>query len=94
MVFKLPHHPLFRHSSALTGEGIYFYDLPTRSVKFFSFATHKVAQVFKPNNGYIPPNNAHIAGDSVAVSPDGRWILMDQLDDDILKIMLVENFHW
>jgi len=94
LVFKLPHHPLFRHSWALTGEGIYFYDLPTRSVEFFNFDAHRVAQIFKPSNGYIPPNNVYIPGDSLAVSPNGRWILMDQLDDDIFKIMLVENFRW
>jgi hypothetical protein len=28
------------------------------------------------------------------VSPDGRWLLYAQVDEDTAHIMLVENFHW
>jgi hypothetical protein len=32
-------------------------------------------------------------GPRLAVSPDGRWILYDQLDQSGSDIMLVENFQ-
>jgi Tol biopolymer transport system component len=68
----------------LAREGIYFYNDDTNAIKFFSFATHKITQMVKPGK----------RGGDVALSPDGRWILFAQVDQDTSHIMLVENFRW
>jgi Tol biopolymer transport system component len=68
----------------LTVEGIYFYNADTKVIEFFSFATHKITQIAKPEK----------AVESLAVSPDGRSILFAQMDRDESHIMLVENFRW
>jgi hypothetical protein len=72
----------------VTAEGIYFYNRRTMAIEFFSFATQKVTEVFKPAKG--PPG----APPGLAVSPDCRSILWDQLDQSTSNIMLVENFRW
>jgi Tol biopolymer transport system component len=72
----------------LTQDGIYFYNARTRAIEFLSFATHKVTQIVKPEK---PPGDARMG---FAVSPDGRWILYAQVDQDVSDIMLVENFRW
>lgn len=69
----------------LTGEGIYFYNYAANTVEFYSFATHRITQIAKTEK---PPYR------SLAVSPDGRWILLDQVDLNTGKIMVVENFRW
>jgi Tol biopolymer transport system component len=70
----------------LTAEGLYFYNAGTKAIEFFSFATHKITQVAKTGNvGFSP---------GFAVSPDGRWILFEQVDQVAADIMLVENFRW
>jgi Tol biopolymer transport system component/tRNA A-37 threonylcarbamoyl transferase component Bud32 len=73
---------------SVTAEGIYFYDRVTKAIEFSSFATHRITQIAKPEK---PPT-----GDfkGLAVSPDGRWILFAQVDQETRKIMLVENFRW
>ncbi|MGD0923451.1 MAG: hypothetical protein ABSA70_17065, partial [Terriglobia bacterium] len=63
---------------------IYFYNDDTEAVEFFSFATHRVTQILKPEK----------RGGDVALSPDGRWILFAQVDQDTSHIMLVEDFRW
>jgi Tol biopolymer transport system component/predicted Ser/Thr protein kinase len=68
----------------LTGEGIYFYSEATKAIEFFSFATHKITQIAKPEK----------RGGTLAVSPDGRWVLDDQVEQDTSHIMMVENFRW
>jgi len=73
---------------ALTAEGIYFYDAPTKAIEFFSFKTRKVAQVAKPEK---PPV---FYDPGLAVFPDGRSILFAQIDQSESHIMLVENFRW
>jgi len=72
----------------LTAEGIYFYNAGTKAIEFFSFATHKVTQIVKPEK---PPGDARMG---FAVSSDGRWILYAQIDNVASDIMLVENFRW
>jgi Tol biopolymer transport system component/serine/threonine protein kinase len=72
-------------SWGLTTEGIYFYHASTKTIEFFSFATHKTAQIAKLES---PPDTG------LAVSPDGRWMLYAKLDQDTSHIMLVENFRW
>ena len=71
-------------SWSLTTEGIYFYHASTKAIEFFSFATSRITQFAKPDKPMC----------SVAASPDGRWVLLAQTDQDTSKIMLVENFHW
>ncbi|MGA2632130.1 MAG: hypothetical protein ABSG54_18200 [Terriglobia bacterium] len=72
----------------LTAEGIYFYDANARAIEFFRFSTSKVTQIVEPEK---PPFRG-AAG--LAVSPDGRWILFTQVDQEVADIILVENFRW
>jgi Tol biopolymer transport system component len=72
----------------LTAEGIYFYNAGTKAIEFFSFATHKVTQIVKPEKSPVA------GATGLAVSPDGRWILFAQVDQEVSDIMLVENFRW
>jgi Tol biopolymer transport system component len=65
-------------------EGIYFYNDDTGAIEFYSFATHKVTRIAKPEK----------RGGDLSVSPDGRWILFAQVDQDTSHIMMVENFRW
>jgi Tol biopolymer transport system component len=69
---------------ALTGEGIYLYNVNTNTIDFFSFATRRITQIAKPEK----------RGGPLTVSPDGRWILFSQVDVDTSHIMMVENFRW
>ena len=66
-------------------QGIYFVpaDRP-RSVRYFDFTTRQVRPVFEVGK---------LFDDSLSVSPDGRWMLYTQIDEDKADIMLVENFH-
>jgi len=74
----------YRWAWGLGGEGIYFYNASTKAIELLNFATHRIMQIAKPEKPVW----------TVAVSPDGRWILYDQLDQNTSKIMLVENFRW
>ncbi|HXX21760.1 MAG TPA: protein kinase, partial [Terriglobia bacterium] len=80
--------PVYWGYWGLTAEGIYFYDAGTMAIDFFSFTTHKAAQVAKPEKG---PDGWE---PGFAVSPDGRAILFAQVDQETSNIMLVENFRW
>jgi Tol biopolymer transport system component/tRNA A-37 threonylcarbamoyl transferase component Bud32 len=88
--------PVFDHFAApdswfnwgLTGEGIYFYNYITKAIEFISFATHKVTPIAKPEKS--PRDDRRC----FAVSPDGRSILLAQVDQETSKIMVVENFRW
>jgi Tol biopolymer transport system component len=73
---------------AVVQEGIYFYNVNTKAIEFYSFATHKVTQIAKPEKA------AHKFFPGLAVSPDGRSILFAQVDRDESHIMMVENFRW
>jgi hypothetical protein len=76
---------------AVTNDGVYFVAhegaAPPRPINFFSFATRQIAGIGtvekEPMTG--PP--------SLAVSPDGRWLLYAQLDRQVSNILLVENFR-
>jgi len=65
-------------------EGIYFYNVDTDTIDFFTFATRQTTQIAKPEK----------RGGPLTVSPDGRWILFSQVDVDTSHIMMVENFRW
>jgi len=69
----------------VTAEGIYFYNVATKAIEFFSFARHRITQIAKPER----PGR-----EGLAVSPDGRWILYSQVDQHTSRIMLAENFRW
>ncbi len=69
----------------VTAEGIYFYNVATKAIEFFNFATHRTTQMAKPEKD---------ARCFLSLSPDGRWILYSQVDQRTGKIILVENFRW
>jgi Tol biopolymer transport system component len=75
----------FLASWGLTDEGIYFYNARTMDIEFFSFATHRITQIAKPGM---------VGVEGLAVSPDGRWILLAHEDQDTISVMLVDNFRW
>ena len=72
----------------ITKDGIYFYDVKTRAIEFFSFATRMLTKVAVPERGPLRFDPG------LSVSPDGRWILYAQVDQVSSDIMLVENFRW
>lgn len=60
-------------------------------VEIFNFATQRLSRVAALPKGTrigLTPNDR-----SLAVSPDGRWILYVQLDRSGNDIMLMENFR-
>jgi Tol biopolymer transport system component len=78
-------------SWTMTNDGIYFVahtgSAPPRPLKFFNFATGGIMQIGLVGKDPLPwvP--------SLAVSPDGRWLLYAQTEQDTSIIMLVENFR-
>jgi Tol biopolymer transport system component/DNA-binding winged helix-turn-helix (wHTH) protein len=65
--------------------GIYFVPRFTpRSVAFYDFATQRTRELFRTDRDL---------DDGLAVSPDGRYILYSQADENTSNIMLVPNFH-
>lgn len=85
-----PNHPAELNWYWRVGaKGIYFVDnsaRPSTLLKFFSFATRTVRivrQLGKHAEG----------GPGLTFSPDGRAILIAQVDDEGSDIMLVKNFH-
>jgi Tol biopolymer transport system component/DNA-binding winged helix-turn-helix (wHTH) protein len=73
----------------VTTQGIYFVDnsaRPNALLKFFSFSTRTVRTVRQLDKQAW-------GGPGLAVSPDGRTVLIGQIDDWGSDIMLVENFH-
>jgi Tol biopolymer transport system component len=73
---------------ALTRDGIYFLseDPPNGKIKFFDFATRKTVSIFAPEKPAIDFGG-------LAVSPDGRSLLYNQVDSWDSYIMLVKNFR-
>jgi eukaryotic-like serine/threonine-protein kinase len=77
---------------ALTGQGICFFDLTgstAPALRFYNFATGKVTLLRE----FSTDTRVDTADDSLAVSPDGRWILYTQSDQTGSTLMLVENFR-
>jgi Tol biopolymer transport system component/DNA-binding winged helix-turn-helix (wHTH) protein len=72
----------------LVEKGIYYYNAGTKNIEFFDFATKRASRVLTPVEPPIPANPGF------SVSPDRRWILFAQKDEDNANIMLVENFRW
>jgi len=70
---------------AVVHDGIYFVpDAAPRTVAYFDFATSRVRDVLKIQKYF---------SDGLSVSPDGRYILFSQVDEQNSDIMLVEQFH-
>jgi Tol biopolymer transport system component len=69
----------------VTVDGIYFYNASKQTIEFLSFSSQKITQITKAEIS---------AFGSLSVSPDGRWILADHIEQTSSNIMLVENFHW
>jgi Tol biopolymer transport system component len=75
------HWPLW----TIVARGIYLVpaDSP-KSLRYFDFATKKVREVFTLDKDF---------DDGLSVSPDGRYILYSQIDEQNSDIMLVDNFR-
>ena len=69
----------------LTRDGIYFVpaDAP-RSVRYFDLATKQIRPVFELDTDF---------GRGMSISPDGRWIIYSQFENENSDIMLVERFR-
>jgi Tol biopolymer transport system component/DNA-binding winged helix-turn-helix (wHTH) protein len=70
---------------AIVQGGIYFVpaDAP-RSLRYFNFASSKVSEIFRLDKDFAQ---------GLSVSPDGRWLLYSQLDEEYSDIMLVDHFN-
>jgi Tol biopolymer transport system component len=76
------------HSLFITDDGVYFSNAdaqPVPAIQFYSFATKQMATLVSIEK------SKYFA--YLAVSPDGKWILYVQIDQEDNDIMLVENFH-
>ena len=75
---------------AVVDEGIYFLNAeaePRPAIEFYRFATRRVIPI-------AALEKEPVLGDpGLAVSPDGRWLLYAQRDQEASDIMLVENFR-
>jgi hypothetical protein len=58
--------------------------VPPHSISFYDFSTRKTRDIFK---------NDRDLHDGISISPDGRYMLYSQLDENDSNIMLVSNFH-
>jgi len=73
------------HQWAVVTSGIYFVpQTAPRTICFYDFATGHTREIFKTDREL---------SDGISVSPDGRYMLYSQLDENNSNIMLVNNFH-
>ena len=64
--------------------GIYFVPADTpKSLCYFDFTTKQIREVFKVEKNF---------DNGLSVSPDGRWLLYSQVDEENSDIMLVDHF--
>ncbi len=87
----LDHHQagLWRYW-VVTDKGIWFATAETPAhplIEFYSFATGKVTQVATLDKPLLKTTPG------LTVSPDGRWLLVAQMDQSGKDIMLVDNFR-
>jgi len=76
---------------AVASDGIYYADQPApgkAGLYFYSFAT-QTSSLAMPVDHEQPDNGAPALG----ISPDGRTVVICLLDQPLVYIMLVENFH-
>jgi Tol biopolymer transport system component len=77
-------------SWGISAKGIYFIsreDAPHQTVRFFSFATRQTTSLATLDREPIWDYP------DVALSPDGRQLLIATLDQEFNDLMLIENFH-
>jgi WD40 repeat protein len=75
----------FEHRWMIASDGIYFVSQsPPHTISFYDFSTQKTRDIFKTDRDLD-------AG--IFISPDGRYLLFSQLDENDSNIMLVSNFH-
>jgi Tol biopolymer transport system component/serine/threonine protein kinase len=89
LVFKLPRE-LHVGFWTVADRGIYFMNpeaKPRPAVELFDFTTQEMSHVVAIEKG-LPRS-----GNSLAVSPDGQWLLYVQQEQSGANIMLVENFR-
>jgi len=68
----------------IAAKGIYFVPADTpRSLCYFDFTTKQIREVFKVDKNF---------DNGLSVSPDGRWLLYSQVDEENSDIMLVDHF--
>ena len=85
-IFDQPVGP-FWFNWTLSEKGIYFVsdaEFPHRTVNFFDFATHKVAQLVRADKPL---------GWGLTLAPGGKSLLYVQTEFEESDIMLVKNFH-
>jgi len=71
------------------GAGVYFMGCGKdgQHVEYLDLATHQVKVIYKPLN---PPGD-WLGG--LSVSPDGKYLLYPQVDEQSSNLMLVENWR-
>ncbi len=77
-------------SWGLLAQGIYFIakeETPRQTVKFFSFATRRITPLVMVGKDTLWSHPG------LALSPDGRTLLLAQKDHSVNDIMLMENFR-
>jgi Tol biopolymer transport system component/DNA-binding winged helix-turn-helix (wHTH) protein len=77
---------------AIDTRGAYFIDIPPRNgskpqLKFFDFASKRISTLREFDYAISPWNPG------IALSPDGRWLVYEQLEQQVANIVLVENFR-
>ncbi len=83
-------HPPKEARLCLLDNGIYFVNpktTPHPTIDFFNFATSRTSKVATIEK------EVQLTSPSLAVSPDGRWLLYAEVDYFENDIMLVENFR-
>jgi hypothetical protein len=71
---------------SLDGRSGCIYFVPVDALKslcHFDFAPKKIQQIFEVQKNF---------GDGLSVSPDGRWLLFSQVEEENSDIMLVDDF--
>ena len=76
-------------SWGVSKEGIYFVDNRARpaSVRVFNFRTRRLTTLLAPP-GEIPSGTP-----SLAIAPDGRWLLVARIQYRVNDLMMIENFR-
>ena len=69
---------------AVVDQGIYFVPEPNNSIRFFSFATGSATRIAQLSG---------LTAYGLSVSPDGKWLLYSQYEDNGADLMLLENFR-
>jgi Tol biopolymer transport system component/DNA-binding winged helix-turn-helix (wHTH) protein len=64
--------------------GIYFVPSGSSSMQYFDLASHRVKEMFRLDKDFH---------DGFSVSPDGRYMLYSQLDEENSDIMVMNKYH-